>query len=83
MKAEIVDRIMNRLRNGEEIIIRDDPRISMVNGGNTRIWLYDDVEPHRFKEYSSGCNWSDQESTVLSEKRVREILLETPIGCIN
>ncbi len=67
-----VDEIMDEIDNGFEIVIHNDPKICMVNGGSTSVWKKND----EYLIFSEGQNWRDQENTEISEEKLRKMFEE-------
>jgi len=65
--------LIHNLKNGHKIEIVLDPKISMVNGGNTKIRYLKSKK--LFKIYSFGSNWRDQEPTYHDSKYIYKYLV--------
>lgn len=67
-----IDEIMDEINNGNQIVICNDPKICMINGGSTSVWK----KNNDYLIFSEGQNWRDQENTEISEEKLRKMFEE-------
>jgi len=58
--------LLEAIDDGKKVIICNDPKISMVNGGNTLC----SKDEEGYFIFSSGQNWWDQANTYISQERM-------------
>lgn len=74
------DELIFYLNEENEILVRNDPRINMMNGGDS---IIKKIGEDQFSYFSSGQNWTDQSAEIYNTEQMKSILDEILISIQN